>query len=115
MTVIVILALMYITGFLLSTAYVLKLDHKRLLITNSIVLAVSVALLASSLLAYEGYDRLGAFLIGCGGIFMYFLLVSVITLIVGVVKRSSVLISSSITGLLLCLILFMVLRNMWPE
>lgn len=115
MTVIVILVLLYITGFFLSLGYVLKLDHKLLLITNSIVLAVSLVVLASSLAAYDGYDRLGAFLVGCGGIFMYFVLVSAVALVVGVVKKSRVLISSGITGLVLCLILFMVLRNLWPE
>jgi hypothetical protein len=102
-------------GFVLSLAYVLKADYKRLLMINSFVLAASVLMLASTFMFYEDADRLSAFLANCAGIFIYFVLVSLITLIVGWVRRSTVMISSGITGLALCLVLFMVLSYMWPE
>lgn len=113
--IILLLAVVYLVGFGISLGYILKPDLKRTLITNGIVVGATIIIVPALASLANAYDGMLAFLAASAGLVPYLFFVSFAALVAGIVHRSAAWAGAGGTGLLICLLVFMILRNAWDE
>ncbi|WP_276134399.1 hypothetical protein [Polluticoccus soli] len=105
--------MVYLAGIGISVGYIAKPDLKRTLITSGAMVAITVVTLISLFVFNKGYDGQVAFLAICTGFLIYLLLISLAVLGVGISTRSGIWIGAGCTGVIVCSLVFLVLKSIW--